>query len=136
MSGEKLDQDEQMFIHLISSFSSTAWIGLGKIKNPVTDKIERDLQQASYAIDMLDMLSRRMGDNLSDAEKRFLNSAIGDLKINYVDEVKKSEEAKDKADAEKVDEKEKDSLETGAVSDLENDEESGEKKIDENTEDK
>ncbi len=136
MSGEKLDQDEQMFIHLISSFSSTAWIGLGKIKNPVTDKIERDLQQASYAIDMLDMLSRRMGDNLSDAEKRFLNSAIGDLKINYVDEVKKSEEAKDKADAEKVDEKEKDSLETGAVSDLENDEESGEKKTDENREDK
>ncbi|MCH8011409.1 MAG: DUF1844 domain-containing protein [Candidatus Marinimicrobia bacterium] len=136
MSGEKLDQDEQMFIHLISSFSSTAWIGLGKIKNPVTDKIERDLKQASYAIDMLDMLSRRMGDNLSDAEKRFLNSTIGDLKINYVDEVKKSEEAKDKADAEKVDEEEKDSLETGAVSDLENDDENGKKKTDENTEDK
>jgi len=127
VSGEKLDQDEQMFIHLISSFSSTAWIGLGKIKNPVTDKIERDLQQASYAIDMLDMLSRRMGDNLSNAEKRFMNSTIGDLKLNYVDEVKKSEEAKDKADAGKVDEEEKDSLETGAVSDLENDEESGKK---------
>jgi len=136
MSEEKLDQDEQMFIYLISSFSSTAWIGLGKIKNPVTDKIERDLKQASYAIDMLDMLSRRMGDNLSDAEKRFLNSTIGDLKINYVDEVKKSEEAKDKADAEKVDEEEKDSSETGAVSDLKNDDENGKKKTDENTEDK
>jgi hypothetical protein len=29
---------------------------MGKIKHPVTDKIERDLAQAEQAIDMLDMV--------------------------------------------------------------------------------
>jgi hypothetical protein len=64
-------------------------VALGKIKNPMSDKIERNMEQASYAIDMLDMIQRRMGENLSEAERTFLQSTLGDLKLNFVEEQKK-----------------------------------------------
>jgi len=47
------------------------------------------MEQASYAIDMLDMIQRRMGENLSEAERTFLQSTLGDLKLNFVEEQKK-----------------------------------------------
>lgn len=91
MPDEKFGTDEQLFAGLISSFASSAWVALGKIKNPVTDKIERNLEQASYSIDMLDMIQRRMEDNLNETEKKFLQSTLGDLKLNYIEEQKKPE---------------------------------------------
>ena len=33
----------QLFMTLISSLASQAWIQLGKIKNPATDKLEKNL---------------------------------------------------------------------------------------------
>ncbi|MFQ6608369.1 MAG: DUF1844 domain-containing protein [Fidelibacterota bacterium] len=104
MTNERLDTDEQLFVGLISSFASSAWVALGKIKNPVTDKIERNLEQASYAIDMLDMIHRRMGDNLNDAERKFLQSTLGDLKLNYVEEKKKPDTEPDPSSDEETDE--------------------------------
>ena len=80
------NKNMQLFMGLCTSLVSQAWMQLGKIKNPMTDKLERNLQQASYAIDMLDMLSRKMGDNLNENERKFLTSVVGDLKLNYMEE--------------------------------------------------
>jgi hypothetical protein len=80
--------EEQLFDQLISSLVHSAWVAMGKIKNPMTDKLERDLQQAATSIDMLDMLYKRMTGNLSDAEEQYLTHVIRELKINYVEEQK------------------------------------------------
>lgn len=92
MSEDKPSADEPLLLHLVSTFTQSAWIAMGKLKNPATDKIERSLDGASLYIDLLDMIQRRMKGNLSDWEERFLDSTISNLKLNYMEEVKKDEE--------------------------------------------
>ena len=48
MAEEQLKKEDQLFIHLVNTFVQSAWISLGKVKNPVTDKLDRNLEQASY----------------------------------------------------------------------------------------
>ena len=49
------DKNTQLLLTLISSLASQAWIQMGKIKNPVTDEVERNIDAASVTIDMLTM---------------------------------------------------------------------------------
>ena len=86
--------EEQLFDQLISSIVHSAWVALGKIKNPMTDKVDRDLRQASTSIDMLDMLFKRMSGNLSDREDQYLGHLLSELKMNFIEEKKKGEEEK------------------------------------------
>ena len=51
--------NNELFVTLVSSLTSQAWMQLGKIKNPVTDKIEKNLDAASMSIDMLSMLQEK-----------------------------------------------------------------------------
>lgn len=82
-----------LFIQLIKTFENAAWIQMGKLKNPQTDKIEKDLAQAQYSIDMLDMLKVKTQGNLSDEESRLLDSILTNLKLNFVDELEKEKKA-------------------------------------------
>ena len=91
MALESQFTEEQLFDQLISSIVHSTWVALGKIKNPLSDKIERDLRQASVSIDMLDMLFKRMDGNLSDREDQYLGHLLSELKMNYIDEKKKSD---------------------------------------------
>lgn len=91
MALESQFTEEQLFDQLISSIVHSAWVALGKIKNPISDKIERDLKQASVNIDMLDMLFKRMDGNLSDREDQYLGHLLSELKMNYIDEQKKGD---------------------------------------------
>ena len=80
--------EEQLFDNLISSLVHSVWISLGKIKNPMTDKIERNLFGASMNIDMLDMLYKRMDGNLSEQEESYLSHVLSEIKMNYIEEKK------------------------------------------------
>lgn len=66
---------------------------LGKLKNPMTDKIERNLEAVQIIIDMLDMLKEKTLNNLKDDEKKYLDQALMDLRLNYVDEAAKEKDA-------------------------------------------
>ena len=77
-------ENNHLFITLISSLSSQAWIQMGKIKNPVSDKIEKNLEAASMSIDMLVMIQDKTKDNLDEYEEKLLNQSIKDLKMNFV----------------------------------------------------
>jgi hypothetical protein len=55
----------------------------------MTDKIERDMEQARLSIDMLDMLEAKTKSGISEDEAKFLTHIIRELKLNYVDEVNK-----------------------------------------------
>ncbi|MGB9696361.1 MAG: DUF1844 domain-containing protein [Ignavibacteria bacterium] len=81
------NQTSDLFISMIYSLQMQAFIHLGKIINPATNKTEKDLVAAQMTIDMLDMLKDKTKGNLTDYEKSFLEKVIADLKLNYVDEV-------------------------------------------------
>jgi hypothetical protein len=83
------DKNIQLFMYLVSSFELAAMQAMGKIKNPLTDMIERDLEQAQFSIDVLDMLKERTRENLSDYEMKFLDNTLGQLKLNFIDEKEK-----------------------------------------------
>ena len=83
MSKEQPTKNEYLFVQLISSYSTGAWIGMGKMKNPVSDEIQRNLKQAQFSIDMLEMLNERIVD-LADWEAEYLSKTIDELQMNYV----------------------------------------------------
>ena len=97
--------EQQLFDQLISSLVHSAWVYLGKIKNPMNDKLEKNIDQASVQIDMLDMLFKRMTGNLSEEEDKYLGHVIRELKMNFVEEKNKPEEPDS---SESVEEKSKD----------------------------
>ena len=84
--------EQQLFDQLISSLVHSAWVYLGKIKNPMNDKLEKNVEQASVQIDFLDMLFKRMTGNMSEEEDKYLGHVIRELKMNFVEENNKPEE--------------------------------------------
>ena len=89
MAEEQLKKEDQLFIHLVNTFVQSAWISLGKVKNPVTDKLDRNIEQATYYIDLLDMLQTKMKGNLSEWEEQYIIHSLSELKLNFIDEQKK-----------------------------------------------
>ena len=83
------EQHEVLFNQLVAMFHFAALQQMGKLKNPMTDKIERDLQQAQISIDMLDMLHAKMNGNLSAGEEKMFAGVLQELRLNYVDEASK-----------------------------------------------
>jgi hypothetical protein len=95
------EKNTQMFMYLAGSFEMSAMMTMGKLKNPMTDKTERDLVQAQFSIDILDMLKAKTHGNLSEYESKYLDNLLGQLKLNYLDEMKKdTEKPKDKTEIE------------------------------------
>jgi hypothetical protein len=85
------EKDAALFMGLILMFHAAAMQHLGKTKNPLTDKIDRSLEQAQFVIDTLDVLHKKTKGNLTDEESRFLANAIKELKLNYVEELAKDQ---------------------------------------------
>ena len=82
-----------LFMQLIIQNQQIAMMAMGKIKNPVTDKIDRNLEHAKLYIDTLDMLQAKTKGNLSEYEEKFLTETLKELKLNYVDEVDKDKKS-------------------------------------------
>jgi hypothetical protein len=100
-SGEKLNSDQQqqlLFVMLIQQHEQIAMMGLGKINNPATDKSERDLNSAKYAIDTLIMLEKFTEGNLPGELHSYLKQTLTNLRLNYADEKKKGDAGSDKKD--------------------------------------
>ena len=94
MKKETLSKKEQLFMYLVGTFQSSAWIALGKIENPMTEKIKVNTDQASFYIDLLDMMQEKMRDNLTDYEEQMLINTVSELKLNLID--KRKHYSKDK----------------------------------------
>ena len=70
-------------------------VQMGKLANPMTQKIEREMEAAQVTIDMLDMLKEKTKGNLTDEESKFLEQSLADLKLNFVEEKSKIEKSSD-----------------------------------------
>lgn len=79
-------QDQVLFMMLVQQHQQIAMMGMGKLKNPATDKIEVDLSAARFAIDTLAMLERFTVDKLPSELKSYLIQTLSTLRLNYVDE--------------------------------------------------
>lgn len=82
------------FFQLIMSLQAGGMHQLGKVANPMTGEIERDLPMAKMTIDLLAMIKDKTQGNLSDDEDKLLSRMIYELQLNYVDESKKPDPAK------------------------------------------
>mgnify|MGYP001177734409 FL=1 len=94
------DKNTQLFMGLCTSLVSQAWMQLGKIKNPISDKIETNLEAASLTIDMLSMLIEKTKGNISEEEVKMLEQSINELRMNYVTSKENGEDASPASDKE------------------------------------
>ena len=95
MNKEILSKKEKLFMYLVGTFQSSAWIALGKIKNPMTEKSRVNIEQASFYIDLLDMVQEKMKGNLTDYEEQMLINTVSELKLNLIDEKNISRDKKE-----------------------------------------
>ncbi len=82
------------FAMLATSFASQALMGLGEVENPFTQKREVNLGEAKFHIDLLEMLEQKTKGNLSSEEVRLLDSLLFDLRMRFLDVMKKTSAAK------------------------------------------
>ncbi len=82
------DRNEYLFRHLVAMFQALALQQLGKIVNPMTGEMERDLTQARITIDILQMIKDKTEGNLNGNEDSLINGVLTELQLNYVDELK------------------------------------------------
>ncbi len=81
------DENRQLlFKQLVMQNQQMAMISLGKVKNPVSDRFEKNLEYAKLSIDTLDMLIQKTKGNLSEYEEKLLTETVNQLKIFYVEE--------------------------------------------------
>ena len=89
------EKHSQLFISLVYTFQMQTLVSLGKLKNPMTEKTEKDLTAAQTTIDMLEMLKEKTKNNLTEQENKFLDQSLSDLRLNYIEEQSRSEEKKE-----------------------------------------
>jgi len=76
------------FHSYIIMLGAIAWQFLGKIPNPQTGKIQKNLMQVKEIIDLLEILEQKTRGNLSKDEENILKSTLSNLRLNYVGEMK------------------------------------------------
>ena len=88
------ERNEILLTQVVFMFQTAAMQHMGKLKNPLSDKVERNLEQAQMSIDILEMFHQKMKGNLSESENRMFNDVLRELKLNYVDEVARDQKEK------------------------------------------
>jgi len=86
-----MSEENPRFLQLVAMFQMAAMQQMGKLANPLSGEVERDLQQAKASIDLIEMLADKTEGNLAHAEKEFLDKILFELRMNYVDEVKRGD---------------------------------------------
>lgn len=86
----EMSKHDHVLAGLVFSLQAAAMQQLGKIQNPMTGEVEKDLDQAKATIDVIEMLKVKCRTETPDDLLRMIDSAVMDLQLNYMDEVKKA----------------------------------------------
>ena len=97
---EEIDEDEDIpgaqdpasFINFLSTLATNAAAALGAMPHPVTGQRSLDLDSGKYWLDVLGMLREKTKGNLHPQEARLLEGLLGDLRMQYVQLVRATEE--------------------------------------------
>jgi hypothetical protein len=79
-----------LFLQLVLGLQQSGMMSLGKLMNPISRKIETNLEVARDTIDTLAALEARTKGNLEPDEARVLTQVLTDLRMNYLEELKKT----------------------------------------------
>jgi hypothetical protein len=87
---EKTDKKQEMpeasFSSLVLFLTTIASQHLGLVQNPLSDKVEKNLELSKYTIDSLDVLKEKTKNNLTKEEEGLLEGMLSNLKLSYVKE--------------------------------------------------
>ena len=61
-----------------------AWIALGLVQDPATERIEKDMEGARVAIDCIAFLVDKIEATVDDSTRRELKNLVKDLRLNFV----------------------------------------------------
>lgn len=85
-------EDPASFVNFLSTLATNAAAALGAMPHPVTGQRSLDLETGKYWLDILGMLSEKTKGNLHPQEARLLEGLLGDLRMQYVQLVRATEE--------------------------------------------
>lgn len=85
-----MEKNDQLFIQLLYIFHASAMQSLGKIKSPISGKIEKNLEQARQSIEMLEMLKAKTTNNLNAELSKALETFLSEVRLNFVEESNKN----------------------------------------------
>ena len=75
---------EPDFNFFITTLAMQATMALGEAPNPITKKVEQDLKQAKFLIDIIGILKDKTKGNLTDEEAKFLDELLYGLRMSYI----------------------------------------------------
>ena len=84
--------DPASFVNFMMTLASQAAAALGAAPNPATGQRSIDLETGKYWIDVLSMLSEKTQGNLLSQEAKLLEGLVSDLRMQYVQLVRMTEE--------------------------------------------
>lgn len=84
-----MEEEKTPFEQLLMSLHVQGIISLGKIKNPMTQKLDKNLQVAKSTIKIIEALHEKTEGNLSEQEEGILNNIISELRRGYTEEANK-----------------------------------------------
>ena len=119
MGINEMSKHDHILAGLVFSLQAAAMQQMGKIQNPMTGEIEKDLDQAKGSIDILEMLKVKCRTDTPEELLRLIDGAVMDLQLNYMDEMKKSAPAEDETDEEKEADAEKEATAEDPTDDAE-----------------
>jgi hypothetical protein len=90
MTDRNPSREAALFLQLLLGLQQSGMMSLGKLMNPISRKIETHLDVARDTIDTLAALEARTKGNLEPDEERVLAQVLTDLRMNYIDEAKKT----------------------------------------------
>jgi hypothetical protein len=85
-------EDPASFVNFLSTLATNAAAALGAMPHPATGQRSLDLETGKYWLDVLAMLKEKTSNNLHPQESRLLDGLLGDLRMQYVQLVRATEE--------------------------------------------
>jgi hypothetical protein len=80
------------FVNFLSTLVTNAAASLGAVPHPATGQRTVDLETGKYWLDVLGMLQEKTAGNLHPKESRLLEGILGDLRMQYVQLMRATEE--------------------------------------------
>lgn len=84
--------DPASFVNFLSTLATNAAAALGAVPHPATGQRGLDLETGKYWLDVLGMIRDKTKGNLHPQEARLLDGLLGDLRMQYVQLVRATEE--------------------------------------------
>lgn len=85
-------EEPASFVNFLTTLATNAAASLGAMPHPVTGQRTVDLETGKYWLDVLAMLKEKTSGNLHPQENRLLEGLLGDLRMQYVQLVRATEE--------------------------------------------